>query len=108
VGREVSYLIPAARAFGRADELLKGLSDPIERMKLAYAYGRALFRLSEGRNLGYATEGRDRLASALALARRYMPDGVSSAEEGLAAVLEGLEIDRQIADLFRRIARPGD
>lgn len=106
VGQELLKLAPTARAFGNADGLLEGLEEPIERMKLDYAYGRALFRLSQGRDLSLAMQARDRLASALELARSFMPALVASAEEaldsaqkGLDLVWEGTLIDQQIADL---------
>ena len=59
--------------FDKADALLKALADPVEQMKLDFGYGRTLFRLSRGRDLLLAVQARDRLASALALARSVMP-----------------------------------
>ena len=105
-------LIPAIVAFKKSEDLMQGIDDPIEKMKLDFAYGRALFRLSHGRDLNLARQARDRLASALQLARLYSPMHVQSAERsilnaesGLELVEEGVSMDEQIVELAQSLKK---
>lgn len=105
-GGPPSGLAAAARSFQRADEILGPDADPVERMKLDFAYGRVLVRLSEGRRLNFALQARDRFASAADLASRHMPrllpsaqQALADAERALALTAEGVGIDRRILEL---------
>jgi tetratricopeptide (TPR) repeat protein len=81
--RELAQLKHAADAYQRAEALLEGLDDPIERMKLDYSYGNALFHLCDAQDLQLAQEARRRYSSALAIARIHMPAGVEAAQSAL-------------------------
>ena len=90
-GKEVESLQQAADAYQRAETLLEGIGDSIEKMKLDYSYANAVFGLSEGTDLQLAYEAKRRFERALNIARNKMPAGVPPAERKLA------EVDRMIS-----------
>src|SRR5262245_31758000 len=63
--KDVPLLKRAADAYEKAEALLAGIDDAIERMKLDYSYGHALYHLSDATDLALVQEARRRYASAL-------------------------------------------
>ena len=112
-GQDAAQLRLAATAFQKAETLLQGIDDPIEKMKLDLSYGRALlhqFRLSKGNEAAFAQQARLRHASALAIAEAEMPNAVASLKTALAqseqaiALLQGAEnLSGKITKLEREI-----
>jgi hypothetical protein len=108
--RDNASLTSAARAFEVADALMVNVTDPVEKLKLQYAYGRTQFRLSRGKDLTLAAFACYRLTSALELARQFMPtlvrpveEALVTAQQGLVAVQEGTKVDQEIASLGARV-----
>lgn len=76
--KDLELLKLAADAYKKAEALLAGIDNAIEKMKLDYSYGHALFHLSDAKDLALVQEARRRYASALEIARAKMPAGVES------------------------------
>jgi hypothetical protein len=96
----------AADAYQRADALLEGSDNPVERMKLDFRYGRALFGLSNaGKNAALVHDARDRFISALGLARVHMPEVVPDVEQSVADTEQVLAIATQITGLDAKIGQ---
>ena len=102
-GKELPEMRRAADAFRKADTLLKGIDNPIERLKLNYSFGHALFHLCDAKDIELAREARDRYASALTLAREHMPAGVSAAEQALANAERVISLLQTVSHLDERI-----
>ena len=116
-GQSAEQLNHAAAAFQKSEALLQDIDAAIDNMKLDLCYGQALlhlFRLSEGKEPGFAEQARLRHASALAIAETKMPDQVESLKAALAqaeqaiALLHGAEnLSGKITELERQIASSG-
>lgn len=114
-GRDPAPLRFAVNAFQKAETLLQGIDNPIEKMKLDFSYGRVLlhlFHLSEGKEVSFAQEARLRHASALAIAEAEMPGAVESAKTALAeaeqviALLQAAEnLSGTISELEHEVTR---
>jgi hypothetical protein len=84
----------AADAYRMAEELLDETEpDAVERVHLLDAHGRALLQLAEENDAETASAAAHRLATALSLARRYIPERVAGIK------LELCRAERQIAML---------
>ena len=83
-GKNLPEMQRAVDMYRQGDARLAGVDNPIERMKLDYSYGHALFHLSDARDLRLLQEARRRYASALEIARAKMPAGIESASTALA------------------------
>jgi hypothetical protein len=102
-GKELPEMRRAADALRKADTLLKGIDNPIERLKLNYSFGHALFHLCDAKDIELAREARDRYASALTLAREHMPAGISTAEQALANAERVISLLQTVSHLDERI-----
>jgi hypothetical protein len=101
-GKELPQMRQAVSAFERAELLLEGLDDPIERMKLNYSFGHALFHLSDATDVTLVQKARDRYRIALGLARLHLPVGVESAQKALTAAEQLLATMQTISHLDTR------
>lgn len=105
-GKDRSALEHAAEAYRRAEDALEAAAeaaDATERVKLNYCFGKALLQLSEGKDLGLATDARTRLQAALELARTHMPDGVASLQGELKTAEDIIALLGAAQGLNRRI-----
>jgi hypothetical protein len=102
-GKELPEMRRAVDAFRKADALLEGIDNPLERTKLDYSFGHALFHLCDGKDIGLAREARDRYASALALARTHLPAGVADAQRALTNAERLIEMLQTVSHLDERI-----
>jgi hypothetical protein len=107
--KDLDLLKRAADAYKKAEALLAGIDNTVEKMKLDYSYGHALFHLSDAKELTLLQEARRRYSSALEIARTKMPAGIESARTALAnadrviALLTQAEgLSRQIVELEKR------
>lgn len=105
--KDLRLLGLAAEAYRKAEALLAGIDNAIEKMKLDYSYGHALFHLSDAKDLALLQEARRRYASALEIARTRMPAGVESAERALANADRVIELLTQADDLSQQISELG-
>jgi hypothetical protein len=100
----LEWLDEAIASYKRAEMLLAGIQNPIERMLLSYNYGNALFGRSRRNDLWTVEEAREKFAQAFEIAVREMP----AAQPPIAAALEMAEqvIDvlHKRQDIFRQIA----
>jgi hypothetical protein len=102
--KDLELLKLAADAYKKAEALLAGVDNAIEKMKLDYGYGHALFHLSDAKDLAFVQEARRRYASALEIACAKMPAGVESAKSALANADRVIELLTQAEGLSRRIS----
>ena len=103
-GRERAPLERAAAAYRSAESLLEGLDDHVELVKLNYCFGNTLLKLSDAKDLSMASAARERLQSALALARKHMPAGVASLEKELANAEQIVSLLTQAEALTQRMS----
>jgi hypothetical protein len=101
-------LMQADIAFEKADALLDSHLNPLEQMKLDFAYSRVLMLLSQGSDASLVKRSHDRCSSALLLARIHMPGVVSGIEESLATIKQTLSILQDAANLDKRIEEHKD
>lgn len=107
-GKVRSALEQAVAAYRQAEDELGAVADAIERIKLGYCFGKALLRLSEGKDLGRAKDARKRLRAALKLAHEHMPDGVESVQEELATAEQIVALLGEVSQLNQRMAELKD
>jgi hypothetical protein len=106
--RDLAHLKLSAGAFQKAEALLTGIDNRVEKMKLDYSYGNTLFHLSDAKDMRMLEEARRRYASALAMAQTNMPAGVESARSALAnadrviALLKQADALSQTAAVLRK------
>src|SRR5215831_14532490 len=79
--REMSLLKKSEAVFANSEALSRDLHDDIETAKLNYSYGQALFHLSASGERKLLEQAVQRYKTALAKARRAMPEGVALAQE---------------------------
>jgi hypothetical protein len=103
-GRGRTPLEKAASAYRSAEELLAGVDDRVEFVKLNYCFGNTLLKLSEAKDLSMASAARERLKAALTLARIHMPAGVSSLERELANAEQIVALLTKAEGLTQRMA----
>ena len=103
-GREHAPLERAAAAYRSAESLLDGLDDRVELVKLNYCFGNTLLKLSDAKDLGMASAARERLKTALALARNHMPAGVPSLEKEVANAEQIVALLTQADGLTQRMS----
>ena len=121
-GKDLPEMKKAVSAFKAAEPLLDASDDPVERMKLNYSLGHALFHLSDATDVTLAQEARDRYAFALTLARNHLPEAAGPAQQALANadrllstmhVISGLDsrrntLERELAGLDSRETEADD
>lgn len=103
-GRERARLERAAAAYRSAESLLEGLDDRVELVKLNYCFGNTLLKLSDAKDLSMASAARERLQTALGLARIHMPAGVASLEKELANAEQIVSLLTQADGLTQRMS----
>jgi hypothetical protein len=102
-GRERTPLEKAAAAYRSAESLLEGLDDRVELVKLNYCFGNTLLKLSDAKDLNMASAARERLQTALGLARVHMPAGVASLEKEVANAEQIVSLLTQADGLTQRM-----
>jgi hypothetical protein len=109
--KDLAHLKLSAGAFQKAEALLAGIDNSIEKMKLDYSYGNTLFHLSDGKDIQMLQEARRRYASAREMAQAHMPAGVESAKSALAnaerviaLLTQAEDLSQQASDLRAQIA----
>jgi hypothetical protein len=101
-GKELPQMQQAVSAFGRAEPLLEGCDNPIERMKLNYSFGNALFHLSNATDVTLVQHARDRYSVALNLAQGHFPVGIETAQRALTDAERLLATMQTISQLDMR------
>ena len=72
-------------------------------MKLNYCFGNTLLKLSDAKDLRMASAARERLQTALGLARVHMPAGVASLEKEVANAEQIVSLLTQADGLTQRM-----
>ena len=98
--RDAKRLRCAADAYRMAEELLdQAEASPLERVHLHDAHGRALLQLAEEDDVELASAAAHRLATALSLARRHIPERVAAIKLELCRAEHVVTVQRNPAAL---------